>query len=559
MVPVDKRTDRFSLEALEQDDAVSGLLETVKQKWHRPLPSARVLTEHVFRYGDRLPPRLIAGDYFSILYNIIEEVRPTSKLIPLTNGAAFKHPDFPKSTSPGYPWTFRGFSTKGEVIDDTFSRNSIHRAWDSIGRGVGYALPPCSAFHRTVASEKEKLKIRLTWGYPVDVIAEEARFFYPLFASVKQVCHERDAFYGIGLETALGGVDHIRSHFERAPIGSRVMNADLSEFDQHVPSWIIRDVFSYLGSFFDFSRVVDAEGKIWSVNPDQTVRRWNAMVSYFIKTKIRLPTGGVYQKFQGVPSGSMWTNLMDTIVNAAQMRTVARRCGLHIFRDYYYGDDSTIIFCPPCNIDVTAFSNMLLSLFGGKLHPDKTELFDDPSGIHWLGYRPSRPSQGATRPLEFLVASTIYPERECSTPIESCARLLGQAYSTMDAHACIPFLKAVTYLRVKYSILPTTIDEYLASRPLKHLRYLVTLGLSPRDITVPQVTRDPFSPFGLRCDRVVPKHPTRPYRRPSGVWFLEPARYPEFASSSIPLYSLDSSSVCDYFHDFGCDSGYYSE
>jgi len=374
----------------------------------------------------------------------------------------------------------------------------------------------------------------LTWGYPLDVILEEFRFFRPLFDRLVKDAPVKDFFYGIGLETALGGHEHITRHYCNAPVGTKVLNADLSEFDQHVPDWIIRDTFKYLSTWFDFTRVVDSEGKVWNVNPLQTQLRWRAMVSYFVKTKIRMPEGGTVQKFHGVPSGSCWTNIIDTIVNCVQMRTVARRQGLHIHKDYYYGDDSTILLAPPSPIDIPAFSSELSLTFGGILHPDKTELFDVPEGIHWLGYYAACSSQGATRPLDFVVASTLYPERAVSTPLESCARLLGQAYSTMNAHDCIPFLKAVTYLRVKYSILPTTIDEYLRTKPAKHLKFLTTLGLRPSDITVPPIHRDCYSPYQFRCDKVLPRHPARALVKAPHMWHLDPECLPEV---NVPWYT----------------------
>lgn len=518
------------------DPLIAPFVQDCKDGWHRANPRPSILTSHILKYGDRLPTRCREGDYLAILKLSMDELRPDDLIIPLTTGNAEQHSDFPRTTSPGYPWNFRGFKTKRDVLADEFSVNSIHRTWDMIGRGnFGVSLPPCTAFHRSVASPVDKTKVRLTWGYPIDVILEEFRFFWPLFDKLKEDANRKDFFYGLGLETALGGHTHIRRHFDCAPVGTKVLNADLSEFDQHVPDWVIRDIFQYMSTWFDFSRVVDTEGKVWKVNPDQTRLRWRAMVSYFVKTKIRMPEGGTVQKFQGVPSGSCWTNVIDTIVNCVQMRTVARRQGLHIHKDYYYGDDSTILLAPPSPIDISSFSEELRSSFGGILHPDKTELFDVPEGIHWLGYYATTPSQGATRPLGFIVGSTLYPEREVSTPLESCARLLGQAYSTMNAHDSIPFLRAVTYLRVKYGILPTTIDEYVRTLPSKHLKFLTTLGLRPSDITVPPTYRDDYSPYyRLRCDKVLPRLPNRALVNSPHMWHLDPEYLPEHA---VPWYT----------------------
>nr|AVP26802.1 RNA-dependent RNA polymerase [Rhizoctonia solani dsRNA virus 5] len=501
---------------------IQTLLDEVKQKWHRPEPDADSLLRNILRYGDELPARCTDGDYFMILKEALEELRPDEQIIPFTNGYALKHPDFPRSTSPGYPWSFT-FKTKGQVIDDPVAPNYIHRAWDSIGRGIPWQLNPAEAFHRTVASENTKSKVRLTWGYPIDVVAEEARWFLPLFATLKKDARRKDFFYGLGLETALGGQRHIREHFDRAPPGSKVINGDLSEFDQHVTDWIIRDVFALLKTWFDFTKVVDSEGKVWNVNPAQSERRWNAMVSYFIKTKIRLPQGAVIQKFQGVPSGSMWTNLMDTIVNCVQMRTICRRMGLPIYKDYYYGDDSCIIVAPTPGegnpIDLEEFSTQLKQTFGGILSPHKTDLFDSADGIHWLGYW-SRPGNKVARDIYFLIASNMFPEREVVDAIDASTRLLGQADSTMSPEDCIPFLRAITFLSIKYKFTTTDVHNRIMELGPKRFKYLSTLGLDFHDFRVPPVRPDRHCRFGLRCDVVTPQYQatsanSRPLRRPN--------------------------------------------
>jgi len=438
-------------------------------------------------YGESLPSRSFDPVYLAILKKTLDELRPAEQIIPLTLGAASKHNSMPHSTSPGFPWTTKGFRTKRDVFQDKSAMGLIHRAWDSIGRGVVWRLPDCLGFHRTVASPKEKCKIRPVWGFPTDVIVEEARFFFPLMEELKQINNERDTFYGTGMETMLSGHSHLNRNFD-TPGVRYVLNSDMSQFDARVPSWVIRDVFAHISSWFDFSRVVDSEGKIWNCNKDQTCRRWKAMVSYFINTKVRMPSGLRFKKNQGVPSGSMFTNLIDTVVNAVQFRTVLYHMDNLPVKDYYYGDDSCLFLREVPDLDKVA--ELLKRQFGAVLNVDKTILSDNPDNIHWLGY--FFRTTGPRRDFDFIIASSLFPDRPVESALDSAARLLGQLYSCMDPKAAVTFYDAVVWLLRQHSISAEELDRYVSSLPSKAMKYLTTLGLPIGEVSLPSCSADPF-------------------------------------------------------------------
>lgn len=492
------------------------------------------------------------GDYLAILKKTMDEFAPANPIIPFTNGSVLKHPKFPRDTSAGLPYKFEdGVRSKGDVIDK-YGSSTVARTWDMIGRGIPVTLPDSLAFNRTVASEKTKSKIRPVWGYPFDVFAEEARYFYPLFDHLKSKANADDLCYGIGMETALSGHAHIRRVFASIP-GAKVLNADYTNFDAKVPDWLIRDIVSYMSNWFDFSRVIDSDGKIWDVHPDQTAKRWKAMWSYFIKTKIRLPTGERFQKFHGVPSGSAFTNIIDTFCNAVATRTALyAHCGLPA-KDYYYGDDSTIILRPDQVLDLNALSELLSQLFGLEMHPDKTSYSTNPDDIHWLGYY-SRP-EGPRRSGEFILASTIFPDREVASPVDSAARLLGQLYSCMDPLVAPWFYSAVCRIKEIYQLTDSDIEYQVNASGSKAMKYLTTLGLEISEITVPRVTTDPFLQRP-RIDAVLPKPTSR--KGPFLVVHDLPTRVfaPECYGNSI-LRSLPFlSSSYDYLLFYGTTQGF---
>jgi hypothetical protein len=493
--------DPYSFDAFQHVTGPAGksMLDTVSRDWHRPSGDVQLLEDGIMKYDTLSRPRCIDGDYLAVLKKTLDELRPPQRIIPLTLGAAAKHPRFPRTTSPGFPWTHQGFATKADVLNDTGASAKIHRAWDTIGRGAPWSLPDSLAFHRVVASERTRTKVRPVWGYPTDVVLEEARFFLPLMGPLTDHCNVTDSCYGMGLETARSGHRHIAQHFKSDAI-NYVLNGDYSNFDAHVPAWLIRDIFSHLSDWFDFTKVIDSEGKIWNVNPEQTCRRWKAMVSYFVKTKVRTPSGLRVQKSHGVPSGSMFTNIIDTIANAVQTRTGFWRVyGRLPEKDYYYGDDSCILLREL--LDLEALARVLDETFGAILSVDKTTISSNPDNIHWLGYYYR--DGGPSRDLRFIVASTIFPEREVTSPLEACARLLGQLYSCMDPIGSVVFYDAIQYLLKKWSIPADLLNQYIAQLPSKAMKFLITVGLELSEITLPSVETTAFG--GRYIYDVLPK------------------------------------------------------
>nr|QJW70311.1 RNA-dependent RNA polymerase [Erysiphe necator associated partitivirus 11] len=553
--------DTFASEAIAavSSESESEWFSNIAKTWHRPSGGGQLLDDGILKYDIHTRHRCTDGDYLAILKKTIDELRPAERIIPLTLGAAAKHPDMPTTTSPGFPWIHQGFKTKGEVLTDRAANGHIHRAWDMIGKGISWSLPDCLAYQRVIASEQTRTKVRPVWGYPVDVVLEEARFFLPLLAVLKDLVNDKDSFYGLGMETARSGHEHLARCFASAGI-QLSLSGDFQNFDARVPAWNIRDIFSHVSDWFDFSKVIDSEGKIWNVNTDQTCRRWKAMVSYFINTKVRSPTGLRVQKSHGIPSGSMWTNFLDTCVNAVQMRTALyRTTGALPAKDYYYGDDSQV-FLVNKHISLDAVAMELDLTFNAILSVDKTILTDNPDNIHWLGYY-YRPG-GPRRSMEFILASTFYPERQVATATESCARMLGQLYSCMDPHASVRFYDAIRWLMQKYSIDKTTLDAYVSDKPAKAFKYLSTLGLDMSDITLPDVFTDPFG------DRYIPAVLARPCPRrftpyrdinlPDYAFIPEAYQNRSFRPSGFKDFNIFKTTFT-FYDEFDADEAYFTD
>ena len=204
---------------------------------------------------------------------------------------------------------------KGDVYAKYSAR--IKGYWKRVGSGLPVPpLPDCAAYARSHIGACDVNKVRPVWAYPLDVVAEESRFASPII--------EKLVSQDIGKNTAYGCEMMINSQAAlartRSP-GCGFFMSDYSSFDATVPAWVIRDVFALFEDTFDFSKT-QTENGIIDADPVEERRRFRKCINYFINTPIRNCDGRRYQKAHGVPSGSMFTNIIDTFVNMLVTRTI---------------------------------------------------------------------------------------------------------------------------------------------------------------------------------------------------------------------------------------------
>lgn len=187
------------------------------------------------------------------------------------------------------------FTSKGEAFESDFERMDRVLCGNS-------APQPCVAFHR-VQHGSEGPKQRLVWGYPQSMTLLEARFARPLIDKLKLI--RTPMAFGLRrfeLTARTVGVENSTFRY----------GLDMSRFDSSVSPWFIHIAFKILATWF---------------GDDQVDEGWDRMVNYFIHTPILMPDGYVYRKRTGVPSGSYFTQLVDSIVNYI----VIQYCALRIF------------------------------------------------------------------------------------------------------------------------------------------------------------------------------------------------------------------------------------
>lgn len=267
--------------------------------------SAEELKERLEQYGQTSELRVSEEAWREAYRRTLEQFGcHGEKLVPLADSNLIEAVRFEKSA--GLP-TLR---KKGDVFELEVAR--MQRILED-----KCAPPPCVAYHRVQHGDKGP-KTRLVWGYPLSMTLLEARFARPLI----------DNFLKVRSPMAFG----LRKHelwARMIPLTRRevLLAMDYSRFDASIHPNLILMAFSVLGTWFT------AEQK--------KEYRWDKIVHYFIHTPILMSDGYVYRKHQGVPSGSYFTQLVDSIVNYFAVQYISARLHLGL-EALVLGDDSLV-------------------------------------------------------------------------------------------------------------------------------------------------------------------------------------------------------------------------
>lgn len=262
---------------------------------------------------------------------------------------------------------------KSEALGYGFDRESQVR--------FGTKAPnPCVAYKRTQANNKT----RLVWGYPLEMTIMEARFARPLIDRFKR---QRTPM-AFGLSKAEMGT-YIHRYIVDDP--GRIFALDYSKFDNTISATMIKQAFRILST--------------WFRDCDLDEFGWKKIVHYFIHTPIVMPDGHLYKvKHHGVPSGSYFTQIIDSIVNVAICYALSSRFGFRLNERalFVLGDDVLMNITGGCQ-ELSAWREYVQT-FGLVINVDKT-MVDVP---HFLGavWYTGKPDAD----IEDLVVKAVFPE-----------------------------------------------------------------------------------------------------------------------------------------------------
>lgn len=226
---------------------------------------------------------------------------------------------------------------------------------------------PCIAFKRTQFNDKT----RLVWGYPYAMTALEGIFARPLINWFKRM----NTPMAFGKSTGILGSNLRVSSYHK----KYAYSTDVSSFDSSIGAYLISESFKILSTWFDLDHIEPTSNVSY-----QSI--WDDIVYYFIHTPIVMPDGNVYKgKRHGVPSGSYFTQMIDSVVNVILIGTISSKFNLSIDKKdiYVLGDD--ILFWSNYFVPLDKIAKFATNFFHMKFNESKSSLFQWYEPIHFLG------------------------------------------------------------------------------------------------------------------------------------------------------------------------------
>lgn len=233
---------------------------------------------------------------------------------------------------------------------------------------------PCIALTRTGKGGKS----RLVWGYPMSMTLLEGSIARPVLSRFK------------------GGITSMAFATTNKTLGAKILSAsqkkrrwyslDASQFDATIQRPMIQAAFNMLRSWYDCEQVYEDNVTIGEV--------FDIVEKYFIYTPIVMPTGdkgGKYQgilhtgKQHGVPSGSYFTQIIDSIVNIIVLGTLASKFGFKVDVDssFVLGDD--LLFFTDKRLELKELATYASNTFGMKFNAKKSVIGVQSEPVPFLG------------------------------------------------------------------------------------------------------------------------------------------------------------------------------
>jgi len=270
---------------------------------------------------------------------------------------------------------------------------------------------PCLAGQRGHLSPRDEPKTRLVWIYPAEMLVVEG-LWAPVMYREFQKLPDSPLLYGkssqrLYTEWLVG----LRE-------GEILHGLDFQAFDTKVPAWLIHVAFEILHRNVDW---LSWRGKPTSKRSRQKWRNvWDGMKWYFINTPILMPDGRMFRKHLGVPSGSWFTQLIDSVVNFILVGYLTECQGMEACGLKVLGDDSVFRNARELSLVQAALDAFVV---GMEMKPEKCEITRDPNDFKLLGVKYRRGHAWRAEDEWFKLA--LYPENPPADVGTSLSRLVG--------------------------------------------------------------------------------------------------------------------------------------
>lgn len=230
---------------------------------------------------------------------------------------------------------------------------SLYEGSTTMDEAIRNSVPDIAFTRTQLTYLPDKLKVRNVWGEHFTYILLEGLFAYPLM----QYFVTHDTFFHIGTDPRVSVPNLLRRlSLEPDPY---LYSFDWSSFDASVQLWEIDFAFDLLESMLNIPN-------------EQTRVAFNFVRTLFKFRKIAGPDGNIYIKSLGVPSGSYFTILIDSIVNYVRILYIFYRFSKKAPRTIKtQGDDSIVLVHKGQRIDLAYVAHTLKESFGWTINPTK--------------------------------------------------------------------------------------------------------------------------------------------------------------------------------------------
>jgi hypothetical protein len=328
--------------------------------------------------------------------------------------------DVVPNTTSGYPLFQKKRDVREQIFRDARFRFHLMKRKSMTEMGVPFTVPATRGASRPAEEEKT----RLVWVYPAEMLICEGVFAQPLIDHIYQ-----DSQLA---EILLVGRDGLKKHQqlvsflndEEEVIG---VGADFSGFDTTRCVTLIERIFSMLKRKLNHGTYEGKDGDIQTGGTGVKLRSekaFDGVKDYFIHTPMILPNGRIIRKHIGVPSGSHFTNIIDSFLNWVFIRAFLLYTRIRARVLKVNGDDSAIVI----NADhkktvLERMKTFFLECFDMILHVEKSVIAEKPSEMHisgteWHNFVP-------TRQTENWFELVLNPKSYVKNPGEGFQRMLG--------------------------------------------------------------------------------------------------------------------------------------
>lgn len=298
------------------------------------------------------------------------------------------------NTHSGFTFIESGVKDKGKNLENIFER---HQKTEEEAVKLGTFNRPILIGFRTQASGEYddegnqtdtcKHKCRVISMVDLYVIISELKFAKP----VQDLLSRKQSYAGGKNEDDIGRIiSNWRAKY------SAYYSIDYSSFDQTLSNWLIREAFEVIRYLFA-NNLTDYENQLLDV-----------IIHDFIN-KVFVCYEGDVVSHKGVPSGSMWTQIVDSVCNLLMIYTYFDYLGIDS-DCIVMGDDNLMFTRENYSPDfMTNLASYLYKLFGVVINAEKSSggtVDSDPEFLsrYWTKY-------GRWRHPNSLLSRIAYPER----------------------------------------------------------------------------------------------------------------------------------------------------